>query len=53
MFLNPSSLSPVSNLDKEKGHEIAKKSPLMQSNVIKHLLEVLKKSDADNSTFAT
>jgi len=42
MFLNPSSLSPISNLDKEKGVEVARKSPLMQSNVIKHLIEVLK-----------
>jgi len=29
MFLNPSSLSPISFLDKDKGQEAAKKSPLM------------------------
>lgn len=29
MLLNPSSLSPISNLDKEKGQEVAKNSPLM------------------------
>jgi hypothetical protein len=50
MLLNPSSLTPINNLDKNVENIVAKNSPLMDSKVVKHLLEVLKKSETGADT---
>lgn len=48
MLLNPSTLSPISHLDLDLGKKVAQNSPLLNGNVVRHLLSVLKSSNADN-----
>lgn len=48
MLLNPSTLSPISDLDIEKCKKVAQNSPLLDGNVVRHLLSVLKSSDTES-----
>lgn len=48
MLLNPSTLSPINDLDTERSKKIAQRSPLLDGNVVKHLLAVLKSSETES-----
>jgi len=53
MLLHPSSLTSLPGLDADEALEVAKCSPLMETAIVKHLIDVLAGSKADDSDFAS
>lgn len=49
MLLDPSLLSPIFDLDKEKSLMVSKNSPLNDHEIIRHLLSILKSLDAEGN----
>jgi hypothetical protein len=52
MLLHPSSLSPFVSFDEEESLQKAKSSPIMNKQVFKHLIQILKDANDYNSALS-
>ena len=52
MLLHPSSLTPLTSFDEQEARQMAESSPIMDAQVFKHLIQVLKTSNERDSALS-